>query len=78
MGGHPINCVAHLSWGGWLLGMSVFAHPVLPLGRDPLQLAGLLKGCPPTVGSLVRWQGGGQLSVCSGSWPLPGWLDCAV
>ena len=71
---HPIDCVAHLSSGGRFS----FAHPVLPLGKDPLQLAGLLKGCPRTAGPLVRWRGGGQLLGCSESEPLPGWLDCAV
>ena len=49
---HPVDRVPHVSWRGgrW----SPLAHLVLPRKEEPLQLSGLLKGCPRTVGPLVR------------------------
>ena len=49
---HPVDCVPHVSWrgGNW----SPLAHLVLPRKEVPLLLSGLMKGCPRTVGLLVR------------------------
>ena len=64
---HPVDRVSHVSCGRWF----PLAHQVPPLEEEPLQLSGLLKECPRTVGPLVRWWCG-QLLRCSVSESPPG------